>query len=116
VNRTLYHDTGRPITDQDMFVSQSGTTLSMRLGRTNADEKKNKIEMEFESRLLILGEFRTVSQVWFRETKKKLDWHGMLGLGWGFWQDVRADTRSEAQLPLANELRKQPASLQSEFT
>lgn len=59
-----------------MFVSQSGTTLSMKLGRANADEKKNKIEMEFESRMLILGEFRTVSQVWFHETKKtRLTWY-----------------------------------------
>lgn len=60
-DRTLYYDTGRPITEQDKVVSQSGTTLAMKLGRTDVDGKKHKVEVDFESRLLVLGEFKTVS-------------------------------------------------------
>lgn len=60
--RTLYYDTGKPLTEQDKVISASGTTLSMVPGPRNVLGKtKNHIEKEFEARLLILGEFDTVS-------------------------------------------------------
>jgi len=60
--RTLYYDTGKPLTEQDKANSYSSTTLSMIPGLQHTPAKtKNHIEKEFEGRLLVLGEFDTVS-------------------------------------------------------
>jgi hypothetical protein len=58
----LYYDTGKPLTEQDKVDSLSSTTLFiLSHSRVIPTKTKNHTEREFEERLLILGEFNTVS-------------------------------------------------------
>jgi len=86
-----------------MFVSQTSTTLAMKLGRTNADEKRHKVEVDFEARLLILGEFHTVGL--FTTFGSKVILLIMLLIGGRIWLDFWTVARPETKLSVPNELR-----------